>query len=213
MKLRFIISIIIAASLLAACAVTAQEVTFDTVYFEQTGDVLYRVSRIEYDNGSYYQSKEAATKEQVLSIYAGTIETDMANLAEAARRVQGTGQLFGKAVRLNNSLTTSLQVSPLRELQLKYETPFTTSVTSTVWRLSDGERIADVTFTKNTQGFLIAKVGTDANRTVILAGQVMRFNNYPTQGSVTFFYQIRDNFWRTIDGDVEIRLVRTTERR
>ena len=95
-----------------AFTLTAQEVTFDTVYFEQSGDVLYRVSRIEYDNGSYYQSKEAATKEQVLSIYAGTIETDMANLAEAARRLQGTGQLFGKAVRLNNSLTTSLQVSP-----------------------------------------------------------------------------------------------------
>ena len=213
MKLRFIISIIIAASLLAACAVTAQEVTFDTVYFEQSGDVLYRVSRIEYDNGSYYESKEAATKEQVLSIYAGNIESDMANLAEAARRVQGTGVLFGKAVRLNNSLNTSLQVSPLRELQLKYETPFTTTASTTVWRLSDGERIADVTFTKNAQGFLIAKVGTDANRTVILAGQVMRFNNYPSQGLVTFFYQIRDNLWRTIDADVEIRLVRAAERR
>ena len=137
----------------------------------------------------------------------------MANLAEAARRLQGTGQLFGKAVRLNNSLTASLQVSPLRELQLKYETPFTTTASTTVWRLSDGERIADVTFTKNTQGFLIAKVGTDANRTVILAGQVMRFNNYPSQGLVTFFYQIRDNLWRTIDADVEIRLVRAAERR
>ena len=213
MKLRFIISIIIAASLLAACAVTAQEITFDTVYFEQSGDVLYRVTRIEYDNGSYYQSKEAATKEQVLSIYAGVIEADMANLAEAARRVQGTSVLFGKAVRLNNSLNTSLQVSPLRELQLKYETPFTTTASTTVWRLSDGQRIADVTFNKNAQGFLIAKVGTDANRTVILAGQVMRFNNYPSQGLVTFFYQIRDNLWRTIDGDAEIRLVRSAERR
>ena len=196
-----------------AFTLAAQEVTFDTVYFEQTGDVLYRVSRIEYDNGSYYQSKEAATKEQVLSIYAGTIEADMANLAEAARRLQGTGQLFGKAVRLNNSLTTSLQVSPLRELQLKYETPFVNTASTTVWRLNTNERIADVTFTKNAQGFLIAKVGTDANRTVILAGQVMRFNNYPSQGLVTFFYQIRENLWRTVDGDVEIRLVRAEERR
>ena len=196
-----------------AFGLTAQEVTFDTVYFEQTGDVLYRVSRIEYDNGSYYQSKEAATKEQVLSIYAGTIETDMANLAEAARRLQGTGQLFGKAVRLNNSLTTSLQVSPLRELQLKYETPFTTTASTTVWRLSDGERIADVNFFKNAAGFLIAKVGTDSNRSVILAGQVMRFNNYPTQGQVTYFYQIRDNLWRTVDASVELRLVRAVERR
>ena len=196
-----------------AFTLTAQEVTFDTVYFEQTGDVLYRVSRIEYDNGSYYQSKEAATKEQVLSIYAGTIETDMANLAAAARRLQGTGQLFGKAVRLNNSLTTSLQVSPLRELQLKYETPFTTTASTTVWRLNDGERIADVSFFKNAAGFLIAKVGTDSNRSVILAGQVMRFNNYPTQGEVTYFYQIRENLWRTVDASVELRLVRAVERR
>ena len=196
-----------------AFTLTAQEVTFDTVYFEQTGDVLYRVSRIEYDNGSYYQSKEAATKEQVLSIYAGTIETDMANLADAARRLQGTPRLFGKAVRLNNSLTTSLQVSPLRELQLKYETPFTTTASTTVWRLSDGQRIADVTFSKNSAGFLIAKVGTDSNRSVILAGQVMRFNNYPTQREVTYFYQIRDNLWRTVDASVELRLVRAVERR
>jgi hypothetical protein len=213
MKLRFIISLIIAASLLAACAATAQEITFDTVYFEQSGEVLYRVTRIEYDNGSYYQSKEAATKEQVLSIYAGVIEGDMANLAEAARRVQGTGVLFSKAVRLNNSLNTSLQVSPLRELQLKYESPFLNTASSTVWRLNTNNGGADVTFTKNAAGFLIAKVGTDANRTAILAGQVMRLNNYPTQGAVTFFYQIRDGLWRTIDGDVEIRLVRTAERR
>lgn len=196
-----------------ASSLQAQEIVFDTVYFQQQGEVLYRVSRVEYDNGSYYESKEAATKEQVLSIYAGTIETDMANLAESARRAQATQVLFNKAVRLNNSLNTSLQVSPLRELQLKYESPFTTSVTSTVWRLNDGERIADVTFTKNASGFLIAKVGTDANRTVVLAGQVLRLNNYPSQGQVEFFYFIRDGLWRNLYGSVELRLVRAVERR
>ena len=208
MKLKILFFFAVFASVLQA-----QEIVFDTVYFQQQGEVLYRVSRVEYDNGSYYESKEAATKEQVLSIYAGTIETDMANLAEAARRAQGTQVLFNKAVRLNNSLNTSLQVSPLRELQLKYETPFTTSVTSTVWRLSDGERIADVTFTKNASGFLIAKVGTDANRTVVLAGQVMRLNNYPAQGQVEFFYFIRDGLWRTLENTAELRLVRTAEKR
>ncbi len=213
MKLRFIISIIIAASLLAACAVSAQEITFDTVYFEQSGDVLYRVSRIEYDNGSYYESKEAATKEQVLSIYAGNIESDMANLAESARRTQATQVLFNKAVRLNNSLNSSLQVSPLRELQIKYEGQFMQTASSTVWRLNNGERIADVTFTKNAAGFLIAKVGTDANRSVILAGQVMRVNNYPAQGGVEFLYFIRDGLWRNLDASVELRLVRAVERR
>ena len=101
----------------------------------------------------------------------------------------------------------------MRELQLKYETPFTTTASTTVWRLSDGERIANVTFSKNSAGFLIAKVGTDSNRSVILAGQVMRFNNYPTQGEVTYFYQIRENLWRTVDASVELRLVRAVERR
>ena len=213
MKLRFLISIIIALCLFAATAANGQEVVYDTVYFEDTGEKLFRVTKVEYDNGSYFISKEAATKEQVLSIYAGNIETDMANLAEAARRVNATQVLFNKSVRLNNSLNSSLQVSPLRELQLKYETPFTATATTTVWRLNDGQRIADVTFSKNAAGFLIAKIGADANRTVILAGQVMRVNNYPAQGQVEFFYRIRDNLWQTVDGKISIRLVQTVERR
>lgn len=210
MKLKFAI---FALFLLEFFTGTAQEITYDTVYFEQSGEQLYRVTRIEYSNGSFYLSKEAATKEQILDVYAGSIETDMANLAEAARVALSTQVVFNKSVRLNNSLNTSLQVSPLRELQLKYESPFTTSATSTVWRLSDGERIADVTFTKNAAGFLIAKVGTDANRSVILAGQVMRVNNYPAQGEVEFFYFIRDGIWRNLDGSVELRLVRAVERK
>lgn len=210
MKLKFAI---FALFLLGFFTGTAQEITYDTVYFEQSGEQLYRVTRIEYSNGSFYLSKEAATKEQILDVYAGSIETDMANLAEAARVALSTQVVFNKSVRLNNSLNTSLQVSPLRELQLKYESPFVNTASTTVWRLNTNERIADVTFTKNATGFLIAKVGADANRTVVLAGQVMRFNNYPTQGAVTFFYKIRDGLWRTLDGNIDIRLVQAVERK
>ena len=210
MKLKFAI---FALFLLGFSTGTAQEITYDTVYFEQSGEQLYRVTRVEYSNGSFYLSKEAATKEQILDVYAGSIETDMANLAEAARVALSTQVVFNKSVRLNNSLNASLQVSPLRELQLKYESPFVNTASTTVWRLNTNERIADVTFTKNATGFLIAKVGADANRTVVLAGQVMRFNNYPTQGAVTFFYKIRDGLWRTLDGNIDIRLVQAVERK
>ena len=212
--MRYLIPILFGFLFAIACInATAQTVTFDTLYFERVNGQLYQITRTEFDNGSYSQTRYAADSLGVLRVYADEIEREAAKLAEAARVALSTQVVFNKSVRLNNSLNTSLQVSPLRELQLKYESPFVNTASTTVWRLNTNERIADVTFTKNATGFLIAKVGADANRTVVLAGQVMRFNNYPTQGAVTFFYKIRDGLWRTLDGNIDIRLVQAVERK
>lgn len=198
--------------LVFAVEVTAQTVTFDTVYFETVNGILYQISRVEYDDGSYNESKSSTTKEQVLDIYAGQIETDAANIATAGRLYLNTAKFFNNALRTHNTLNTALQIAPLRALQLKYEEPFTTSVTSTTWQLQTEQSTQTATFTKSGTGQLVVKFGSDANRVVVLAGQLLRIQNYPASGQLTYLLQVRPNVWQDIAGEVVLRRVNLANR-
>lgn len=188
----------------------AQTVTFDTVYFQTVNGILYQISRVEYDDGSYNENKSSTTSEQVLNIYAGQIETDAANIATAGRLYLSTAKFFNNALRTHNTLNTALQVAPLRALQLKYEEPFIETATTTVWQLQTEQSTTAVTFNKSGTGQLLIKVGSDANRVVVLAGQLLRIQNYPATGKLTYLLQVRPNVWQDISGEVVLRRVNLT---
>lgn len=202
--MKHLLTILFIATALAA---TSQTVTFDTVYFQTVNGILYQISRVEYDDGSYNENKASTTKEQVLDIYAGQIETDAANIATAGRLYLNTAKFFNNALRTHNTLNTALQVAPLRALQIKYEEPFIDTATTTVWQLQTEQSTTAVTFSKSGTGQLLIKVGSDANRVVVLAGQLLRIQNYPATGQLTYLLQVRPNVWQDIAGEVVLRRV------
>jgi hypothetical protein len=189
--------------LLAATTATAQTITFDTLYYQQVGDKLFQIAITEYDDGSRTEYRSATTKEQVLQVYARQIETDGINIANAGKDYLQATLVMNTAVRLNNILNASLGVRPIMEIQAKYESPFLETATTTVWQIN-GQA---VTFAKTQTGQLTYKVGSDNAKVVVLIGQLLRLNNYPTQGQNQILFQVRQNIWQDIAGNFTLRRV------
>jgi hypothetical protein len=189
--------------LLAATTATAQTITFDTLYYQQVGDKLFQIAITEYDDGSRTEYRSATTKEQVLQVYARQIETDGINIANAGKDYLQATLVMNTAVRLNNILNASLSVRPIMEIQAKYESPFLDTATTTVWQIN-GQA---VTFAKTQTGQLTYKVGSDNAKVVVLIGQLLRLNNYPTQGQNQILFQVRPNIWQDISGNFTLRRV------
>jgi hypothetical protein len=189
--------------LLAATTATAQTITFDTLYYQQVGDKLFQIAITEYDDGSRTEYRSATTKEQVLQVYARQIETDGINIANAGKDYLQATLVMNTAVRLNNILNASLSVRPIMEIQAKYESPFLDTATTTVWQIN-GQA---VTFAKTQTGQLTYKVGSDNAKVVVLIGQLLRLNNYPTQGQNQILFQVRPNIWQDIAGNFTLRRV------
>jgi hypothetical protein len=189
--------------LLAATTATAQTITFDTLYYQQVGDKLFQIAITEYDDGSRTEYRSATTKEQVLQVYARQIETDGINIANAGKDYLQATLVMNTAVRLNNILNASLSVRPIMEIQAKYESPFLETATTTVWQIN-GQA---VTFAKTQTGPLTYKVGSDNAKVVVLIGQLLRLNNYPTQGQNQILFQVRPNIWQDIAGNFTLRRV------
>jgi hypothetical protein len=196
-----------------ASTATAQTVTFDTLYFERVNGQLYQITRTEFDNGSYSQTRYAADSLGVLRVYADEIEREAAKLAEAARQTVTIPAFAAQSIRRNNILNGQIGVRPIIDIQNRYEGQFLETASSTVWQLSaPGKEAETVTFSKTNTGQLLYKVGSDASKPVIVFGQILRLNNYPATGQVLFLFQLRDRVWQDIDGNYLLRLVNPQRR-
>ena len=191
-----------------ATTATAQTVTFDTLYFERVNGQLYQITRTEFDNGSYSQTRYAADSLGVLRVYADEIEREGNALAESARAAIRLPKFVNESIRRNNILNSAIGVRPIIEIQTRYESQFLQTATTTVWQL--GEQT--VTFAKTGTGQLTYKVGSDAVKPAILLGQVMRLNNFPETGQTTVLFQLRPNVWQDIDGVYQLRRVNAQKR-
>jgi hypothetical protein len=191
-----------------ASTATAQTVTFDTLYFERVNGQLYQITRTEFDNGSYSQTRYAADSLGVLRVYADEIEREGNALAESARSAVRLPQFVVESIRRQNILNSAIGVRPIIEIQTRHESLFLETSTSTVWQLNE----QTVTFGKTGTGQLTYKVGSDAVKPAILLGQVMRLNNYPATGQTVVLFQLRPNVWQDIDGAYFLRRVNAQRR-
>ena len=196
-----------------ATTATAQTITFDTLYFERVNGQLFQITRTEFDNGSYSQTRYAADSAEVLKLYANEIEREAAKLAEAARQTVTIPAFSAQSIRRNNILNTQIGARPIIEIQSRYEGQFLETASNTVWQLrSPDNTVEQVTFSKTATGQLIYKVGETPNKPAILFGQIMRLNNYPQSGQTLFLFQLRDRVWQDIDGEYLLRLVNPQRR-
>ena len=199
--------------LFLATTATAQTITFDTLYFERVNGQLFQITRTEFDNGSYSQTRYAADSAAVLRVYADEIEREAAKLAEAARQTVTIPAFSAQSIRRNNILNTQIGARPIIDIQNRYEGQFLETASNTVWQLrSPDNSVQEVTFRKTATGQLIYKVGEDANKPAILFGQIMRLNNYPAAGQALFLFQLRDRVWQDIDGEYLLRLINPQRR-
>ena len=199
--------------LFLATTATAQTITFDTLYFERVNGHLFQITRTEFDNGSYSQTRYAADSAAVLRVYADEIEREAAKLAEAARQTVTIPAFSAQSIRRNNILNTQIGARPIIDIQNRYEGQFLETASNTVWQLrSPDNSVQEVTFSKTATGQLIYKAGEDANKPAILFGQIMRLNNYPSTGQTLFLFQLRDRVWQDIDGEYLLRLINPQRR-
>lgn len=205
--------------LFITCLSNAQTVTSDTLYFKEVNGVLYQITRTEYDNGSYSESRTATTKQDVSNQYSLAIENDAAKYAEAVRMYFNTKRFYRQALRFNNSLETSLSVSPFDTLQAKYQPVFLNTASETTWKLFtldvDGKttKETDVTFGVHpTTGKLRVRIGADAFRPLDVMGQMFVLRNFPETGTNTPFFFVRGTTWEDITETYEFRVVRLNRR-
>jgi hypothetical protein len=202
--MKYLIPILFGFLFALACInATAQTVTFDTLYFERVNGQLYQITRTEFDNGSYSQTRYAADSLGVLRVYADEIEREGNALAESARAAVKLPQYVNESIRRQNILNTSLGVRPIIDIQQRHEAQFLQTATSTVWQLGN----QTVTFGKTGTGQLTFKVGSDAAKPAILLGQVIRLNNFPATGQSVVLFQLRPNVWQDIDDVYQLRRV------
>jgi hypothetical protein len=174
---------------------------------------LFQVTRTEFDNGSYSQTRYAADSAAVLRLYADEIEREAAKLAEAARQTVTIPAFSAQSIRRNNILNTQIGARPIIDIQNRYEGQFLETASNTVWQLrSPDNSVQEVVFSKTATGQLIYKAGEDANKPAILFGQIMRLNNYPQSGQTSFLFQLRDRVWQDIDGEYLLRLINPQRR-
>jgi hypothetical protein len=199
--------------LFLATTATAQTITFDTLYFERVDGQLFQITRTEFENGSYSQTRYAADSAEVLKLYANEIEREAAKLAEAARQTVTIPAFSAQSIRRNNILNTQIGARPIIDIQNRYEGQFLETASNTVWQLrSPDNSVQEVVFSKTATGQLIYKVGEEPNKPAILFGQIMRLNNYPQSGQTLFLFQLRDRVWQDIDGEYLLRLVNPQRR-
>ena len=212
--MRYLIPIVLGFLFALACiSATAQTITFDTLYFERVDGQLFQITRTEFDNGSYSQTRYAADSAAVLKLYANEIEREAAKLAEAARQTVTIPAFSAQSIRRNNILNTQIGARPIIEIQSRYEGQFLETASNTVWQLrSPDNSVEEVVFSKTATGQLIYKVGEEPNKPAILFGQIMRLNNYPQSGQTLFLFQLRDRVWQDIDGEYLLRLVNPQRR-
>jgi len=198
--------IIIAFTLSTFITSYAQTVIQDTVYFETVDDVLYQVSRVQYNNGSYSESRIVTVKENVLREYSQAIENDAAKYANAGRIYITVKSFVRQAIKIEKMLGESLGLSPLTLLQATYEPIFLETASSTVWQVVDNGTTKEATFSKNPNtNQLRVKIGTDPFRQVIVLGQSIIVRNYPVVNEDLILFMINNRVFKSIDDNITLR--------
>ncbi len=205
--------IIVAFTLSTFITSYAQTVVQDTIYFETVNDVLYQVSRVQYDNGSYSESRIVTTKENVLREYSQAIENDAAKYANAGRIYLTSKSFVRQAIKIEKMLEDALGLSPFDLLQSNYESMFLETASSTVWQVVDNGTTKEATFSKNPNtNQLRIKVGTDSFRPVIILGQTIVVRSYPATGQDLVLFMINNRVFKDVDDNVTLRRINPERR-
>lgn len=191
---------------LAFNTLNAQEILKDTIYFKNENDVLYRVTRIDYRDGSVSESMNPMTLNNALDIYSGVILTDAANTADYGRRFDPEA-LYLKAMGLNNAFKAATDSSLIKVIQNNGKLEFLGSDVPKFWNITFGEQLYDVEFLETETGQLTVKIGEDTQRIVVVLGKVIRINDFPTFGEHVYLFYDTPGFWRNIDSTVRLELI------
>jgi hypothetical protein len=192
---------IIAALMLLTMSATAQTITSDTTFFTVQNGTLFQTTRTVYDNGGYFETSNPTDTMRVANIAAAKIRGRAEEVNKAYRTLYDNRSMFFQVIKQDAEITQGIGISPLN---LVRQSADVFSDTLATWAFES-------TFTVTNAGVLRIKIGSDANRNMVLLGTVLRINNLPASGSNVTFYRINERLWVNLDGTQ--RLVRTSLRR
>ena len=176
----------------------------DTTYVKQIGVNFYEVTRFVYDtDGNEYNERQKLIGDSI-TLYTVRKNKFEQRGKDLAIEVQATST-FGKeitAILRQSDRTEALTgINPLDSLQkenIEYYTGNTFQIL--------GDSIEELAFTVTAAGNLRCKVNNGTNKNVTVIGrEVVRINNYPTQGKSTDFFSNGRAIFLTQDGKKRIR--------
>jgi len=171
----------------------------DTTYQVVSGSIGYTVSRIDYSDGTYSESRAllgdtTATFNSVVS----AIEKRANEISAAAIIAMNARQFTNESVKKDTLITALLGRSPITFLMDTYTQEFT----SGSWALTYNGATTAVTFpvlSTNKRRRLLPQGGTA--RTMIVFGNMMRLVNYPVTGN-NILYRVKEGYWASIDKSI-----------
>jgi len=197
---------IIAAIMLLTMSATAQTIS-DTTFFTVQNGTLFQTTRTVYDNGGYFETSNPTDTMRVANIAAAKIRGRAEEVNKAYRTLYDNRSMFFQVIKQDAEITQGIGISPLN---LVRQSADVFSDTLATWAFESGTAQTPCTFTVTNAGVLRIKIGSDANRNMVLLGTVLRINNLPASGSNVTFYRINERLWVSLDGTQ--RLVRTSLR-
>lgn len=188
-------TIIILFSFIGA-SISAQTVVLDTTYVSSSAGKYYKVHRVAYDNGAYFEDSQLAGDSLQLyqngrnyiadlaSQFAGTI----ANTYNYSQRITA---IFRESDRIQ-SLTGR---NPVDSLRADNE-----ALWLGTWNIR-GDTQQVITISKISTGAYRWRIGTGTLRVAQpIANTIIRLNNYPTSGRFTDFFRISGDRYIQADG-------------
>lgn len=171
----------------------------DTTYQVISGTVGYTVSRVEYSDGTYSESRAllgdtTATFNRIVA----DIEKRANEISAAAIIAMNARQFTNESVKKDTLITQLLGKSPITFLMDTYTQEFTLGN----WSITYNGTTTSVTFpvlSTNKRRRLLPQGGTA--RTMILFGNMMRLVNYPVTGN-NILYRVKDGYWVSIDKSI-----------
>lgn len=119
---------------------------------------------------------------------ADKIEQRMQTLANAAFTVSYTSKRINEEKAVAATILALTGISPLAVIQARYKDRLLTAG----WTIDPGTGFVPLVFTENAQGVLRYSVNGAATKAADVYGNIIRLNNYPSNGTDTEFFRNED---------------------
>jgi hypothetical protein len=195
-------NLLILFALLIFSGVSAQS---DSTVIRLIGGVYYNVSFQMVDSVRGTSTTDFSgdgTADGSFNVEKGKMLRAATEMTTDAQFVSGFSKRLTEIVRLNNDLKALYNRSPLDTIQAAYSADFLRPG----WTIRENGAVArNIVFSINAAGNFRHKVGSDAAKSAIIFGDVIRLLNYPTTGGTKDFYKIKNGNLVTLDRDYILR--------
>lgn len=197
------------AAITAATATAQSDGRTDTSYIQQVGRIFFTVTRVDFPNGTYRESRDIIGDSMALfSQYRNTTEQQAKDMATEVSFISGYARRITGLIRDGERIRTLTGRNPVDSLRLDSATR--AHYTGRTW-LIRGDTAQNISFNYTAAGALRYRINNGANQPAIPIGRaIVRLRHYPSSGRDTDFYLVAPNRYIVTSG--RLRIITQTTR-